>query len=303
MHVVYYYGFSGKVGGGFYTRQGSKLGSATTYKVSKRKVFAWSEIPADTQETDRLRAMLRNDYGIDWIEAGTVFASDGTTITAVQGTHSLSIKIGTMDSGRATSELKIDGKDMPSLYARKTGTTIYVSQESDVYVSVNEALVWWNIKRDSNAVIEIVDSEVYKEGIAVSLAADFSLEIRGSQEERPILQTIEAQGEKGSKLILDGLWLDCPTSASLLKVEPGDMESITIRHCTLVPRRDPLNRDLAIGLENYIRRRLCSWDDIMQPAEGSRLQEFLELKLGQKWVPKDAQFQKNIDTSSGKEYT
>ena len=297
VHVVYYYGFSGKVGGGFYSRQGSKLESTTIYKVSKRRAFVWSKIPADMQETDHLRAMLRNDYNIDWIEAATVFANDGTTLTAVQGTHSLSL---TMETGRATAKLQSDGMDVATLYPREAGTTTYVSQETDVYGSVNEALVWWNINRDANAVIEIIDSEVYKEGIAVSLAKDFSLEIRGSQEERPILQKIEAQGEEGSKLILDGLWLDDPTSTSLLKVEPGDMESISIRHCTLVPRRDPSNRDLAIGLRNYIRRRLCSWDDIEQPAEGSRLQEFLEVKLGQNWVPKDATFSLHVD--SGKEY-
>jgi hypothetical protein len=300
VHVVYYYGFSGKMGGGFYTRQESKLESATIYKVSKRKVFAWSEIPGDIKETDRLRAMLRNDYAIDWIEAGTVFANDGTTtITAVQGTHSLSI---TMETGRATAKLQSDGMDLATLYPRETGTTIYLSQERDVYGSVNEALEWWNKNRNTNAIIEIVDSEVYKERIVVRLPAGSSLEIRGSQEERPILQTIETQGEKGSRLILDGLWLDDPTATSLLKVEPGDMESIAIRHCTLVPNRDPSNRDLAIELKNYIRRRLCSWDDIMQPDEGSRLQEFLELKLGQKWVPKNAKFEKKIQVDSGKEY-
>jgi hypothetical protein len=299
VHVVYYYGFSGKMGGGFYTRQESKLESATTYKVSKRKVFAWSKIPSDMQETDLLRAMLRNDYSIDWIEAATVFANDGTTITGVQGTHSLSI---TMETGRATAKLQSDGMDVATLYPRETGTTIYVSQETDLYDSVNEALVWWNENRDTKAVIEIVDSEVYKEGIVVRLPAGSSLEIRGRQEERPILQTIEAQGEKGSKLILDGLWLDDSTSRSLLKVQPGDMESIAIRHCTLVPDRDPSNRDLAIELKSYIRRRLCSWDNIMQPDEGAKLQKFLELKLGQKWVPKNARFERITDDQSGKEH-
>ncbi len=297
VHVVYYYGFSGKMGGGFYSRQEIKLESATTYKVSKRKVFTWSDIPSVAQETERLRAMLKNDYGIDWIEAGTVFANDGTTITAVQGTHSLSITMGT---GRATAILQSDGADVATLYPREVGATIYVSQESDIYGSVNEARVWWEKNRDSIAVIEIVDSEIYKEGIVFSLSADSSLEIRASQEERPILRTIEAQGEKGSKLTLDGLWFDNPTSTPALKVEPGDMESIAILHCTLVPNRDPSNRDLAIGMKNYIRRRVCSWDDITQADEGGKLQGFLDLKLGQKWVPKNAQFQKHVD--SEKEY-
>jgi hypothetical protein len=298
VHVVYYYGFSSRMGGGFYSRQENNHGlGPTTYKVSRRKVFVWSDIPSVEKEADRLRAMLKNDYGIDWIEASTVFVNDGTRITATQGTHSLSITMGT---GRATAILQSDGIDVAILYPREAGATIYVSQESDIYGSINEALVWWEKNRDSTAVIEVVDSEIYNDGLVFSLSVQSSLGIRAGQEERPILRSIEAQGEKGSKLTLDGLWFNNPTSTPALKVDPGDMESITIRHCTLVPNRQPPNRDLAIGMKNYIRRRLCSWDDITQAEEGNRLQGFLDLKLGQRWVPKNAQFQKHID--SGKEY-
>lgn len=306
VRVTYYYGFSAEMGGGFYTRNEIKIaGSDATvtslYRVSKRKVFSWNKIPGDTDETDRLRALLMNHYRISWLEAGTAFANDGRSITASQGTHSLSITLG---AGNITASLRSDGIDVATLYPREVGTEIYVSQEPDLYGSITQALVSWEKQNPTRAVIEITDSELYDEEIKLSLSSGIALEIRAAQEERPILRKpANLQGEKGSSLQFNGLWFDASPTDTLLTIQPGDMESLAISHCTLVPGRDnqSIDKGLAIGVNSSMRRRLCSWDDIGQNAEAMKLQQFLNQKLGLTWVSEGAQFEKGTE-SGGVEY-
>jgi putative methionine-R-sulfoxide reductase with GAF domain len=203
VRVVYYYGFSGKMGGGCYTRQESELVSAAHYMVSAR------------------------------------------------------------------------------------------SEKSNLYRSIKEAILRWKSEGDIRAVIEIADSEIYHEDIVVALAEGSVLEIRASQEERPILGSIKVQGAKKSRLVLDGLWIDSHASHSTLTVEPGAIESIAIRHCTIVPTRELENENFAISSGS---EAICDWNNIGQQAEATKLREFLAHKLGLGWVPEGAEFEKHTDT-------
>jgi hypothetical protein len=294
VRVVYYYGFSAKMGGGCYIRQESELVSAAHYVVSARKSFVWSDIPADARENDHLRAMLRYDYGIEWLKPDTPFVLADRKITATQGGHSLSITLGT---GNDPASLNSDGVDVGTLFPREIGGKVYVSVEPNLYRSINEAILWWKSNGDIRAVIEIADSEFYREDLTVALAAGSVLEIRAGQGKRPILAGLRVQGAKKSRLLLDGLWIDSHASHSALTVEPGAIESIAIRHCTIVPTPELEKENYAISSES---EAICDWNNIGQQAEDTKLREFLFRKVGLTWVPEDAEFEKHTDTE--KEY-
>jgi hypothetical protein len=292
VHVIYYYGFSGKIGGGFYSRQESELALAAHYRVSARMAFVWSDISVDAAETDHLRAMLRNDYGIDWLKPETHFEISERKITAAQDGHVLSI---TLETGNETANLNSDGVDLATLFPREIEGKMYVSEKPDLYRSVNEALLWYKSKGDDHdkAVIEIQDSEVYPEEAIVAISEGCVLEIRSAQEERPILGPLKVQGNKNSRLVLDGLWINNRrTGYSTLTVAPGEIESITVRHCTIVPTNDPKNEKFAIGSET---KSVCEWDNIEQDEQADKLQELLAQEPGLGWVPEGAEFEKHND--------
>lgn len=289
VRVVYYYGFSGKMGGGSYAREESDMVSATKYRVSSRKAFVWSDLQADAAETDHLRAMLRNQYGINWLRPDTVFELGDRKISVTQDGHTLSVTLGT---GNETANLNSDGVDVAKLFPREIDGKIYISAELDLYRSVNEALLWWKSNGDDKAVIEIADSEFYPQEMVVSLASNYVLEIRASQEERPILGALKVQGEKNSRLVLDGLWIDSHAGYSALTVSPGEIESVVLRHCTVVPTRSPENENFAIGSES---NSVCEWDNIAEDVQAVKLREFLVQKAHLNWLPEGADFEKHSD--------
>ncbi|MCL5317203.1 MAG: hypothetical protein M1503_02915 [Thaumarchaeota archaeon] len=311
--VNYYYGSSGKIGGGFYTRpeyDSDFQAEPTLYRVSTKQVFAWNKVPGDSAETSHLKEMLRNDIprylseekqinvSLDWVTENLSFNKEGDdrTITMTDGTHSLSIALGTGDE---SATFRVNGVAVYEFPARKTEEgDIYVSINIDVYGSVNEAIVWWKKNRSQNAVFEIIDSEVYTKNIEVNLPANFTLAIKADQGKRPLLRALRIQGEKGSRLILDGLWFNNPTSTPAIKIQPGDLESLTIRHCTLVPGRNTLNNKVSLGNKSYIRRQLCVWSDIKTDTSNKHsrsLADFLNRELNLGWVNEDAVFQKVTD--------
>jgi hypothetical protein len=94
-----------------------------------------------------------------------------------------------------------------------------------------------------DAVIEIVDSGVYTEQLAIELKPGQRLQIRAARRKRPILRLINWEtskpdslfihGEKGSEIVLDGLLV----AGQSVHVE-GPLAAVTIRHSTLVPGWD-----------------------------------------------------------------
>jgi len=114
--------------------------------------------------------------------------------------------------------------------------------------------------RLQNAVIEIVDSEVYteREALMIALQENESLQLRAANRTRPVIRMLDytegmdalnVSGKKGSRFTLDGLTLmgrgiliskgegeiteyaQPPSKGN----EAGDLCAVTIRHCTLVP--------------------------------------------------------------------
>lgn len=145
------------------------------------------------------------------------------------------------------------------------------------HASIGAALQAWRDAdpRPPTAVIEIQDSQVYTEALAIELAAEESLQLRAANRQRPVLRLLDyladrpdpflIRGGVGSRVILDGLLVtgrgiriaapDAPQedSEAIAEELPADGPSdaaqgsrldahhssdlcqLRIRHCTLVP--------------------------------------------------------------------
>ncbi len=107
-------------------------------------------------------------------------------------------------------------------------------------VRIGDALARWRQDKPASAIIEIIDSNVYAEPIAVDLAKGQTLELRAANGARPVIRLLEWQtatpddlsivGEAGSWFVLDGILV----TGRGVQVG-GDISGLTIRHCTLVP--------------------------------------------------------------------
>ena len=108
------------------------------------------------------------------------------------------------------------------------------------FTRIGEALAQWKLDRPVNAVIEITDSGVYTEPIAIVLGENQTLQLRAANRKRPVLRMLDWQGsfpdalsvtgEGKSWFILDGLVV----TGRGLQVE-GEVSGVAIRHATLVP--------------------------------------------------------------------
>jgi hypothetical protein len=110
-------------------------------------------------------------------------------------------------------------------------------------------------RTSNSAVIEITDSAVYTEKLALLLDPYESLQIRAANERRPVIRLLDymasqsdalvVSGGKSSRLTLDGLLItgrglqvrgpDNNPDTGSEATGSGDMCDITLRHCTLVP--------------------------------------------------------------------
>jgi len=82
-------------------------------------------------------------------------------------------------------------------------------------------------------VVQIEDSRRYAETLAMTLASGQNVEIRAADQRRPHLVLGDdwtINGDEDSELVLNGLLV----SARPLRVS-GDIQSVHLRHCTLVP--------------------------------------------------------------------
>lgn len=108
--------------------------------------------------------------------------------------------------------------------------------------SIGEALERWRALSPDDAVIELLDSDVYVEEIAIALRAGQRLELRAASGCRPVIQPVDivnrpdalraecAEEGPPARLTLDGL-LVAKRSVQI----SGNIGQIVIRHCTLVP--------------------------------------------------------------------
>lgn len=108
------------------------------------------------------------------------------------------------------------------------------------FKSIKSAIQQWEVTDKPNALFLIKDSETYDESIDLDIPAGRTVEIRADNGERPTLHLKKPLGikgddpvssEEGAKISFDGLLI----TGSSLKIKPGDLRSLNISHCTLVP--------------------------------------------------------------------
>ena len=145
---------------------------------------------------------------------------------------------------------------------------------ADVFDTINGALAQWRHEQQSlgpepagdaekakwradktrlnAAVIEVQDSAVYSEPLAIALEAGESLQIRAANRTRPVIRLLDymtdrpdaftVSGKKASRFKLDGLivtgrgmQVSGPDRSDSEVFAQGDLCDVTIRHSTLVP--------------------------------------------------------------------
>ena len=107
------------------------------------------------------------------------------------------------------------------------------------YTSFADALAQWEADAPDDAIIEILDSDIYEEQIEIELK-NRRLEIRAASGVRPVLRLVDRRAgrpdamavtaEQGGELRLDGVLI----VGRGLEIK-GDLSDLIIRHSTLVP--------------------------------------------------------------------
>lgn len=126
------------------------------------------------------------------------------------------------------------------------GATVFKVGHAQPFGRIEDALRAWRKAQPRDAVIELCESEVFVEPIAIELGRDQSLRLQAGRRARPVLRLLDWQGDapdaltvgvqEGSRLTLDGLLI---TGRGVQINGPGEGEvcgaEIVVRHCTLVP--------------------------------------------------------------------
>ena len=135
----------------------------------------------------------------------------------------------------------IGGGEYDRTVSQPADAAVYpVSQESTAD-TLGKALQQWREEQNPHAVIEIDDSRVYVEQITIEFGeGQKTLQLRAANGRRPIIRLLDwrtnqpdaltVSGPAGSRFTLDGL-LIMGRSVQL----GGDLQTVTIRHSTLVP--------------------------------------------------------------------
>ena len=133
---------------------------------------------------------------------------------------------------------------------QQPGTSGQSDKPQRLYTSIADALAAWLQWKEQNAkqpeplpehgVIEIIDNGVYTEQLAIELEEYEYLTIRPDDRTRPVLRLVDwdenkpdslkVTGEYGSRFTLDGLLI----TGRPVNFE-GTIDTVHIRHCTLVP--------------------------------------------------------------------
>ena len=118
--------------------------------------------------------------------------------------------------------------------------TFYHVGRDATYRRIGDALTAWRQQAPADAVIEIVDSNVYAEPVSANLVKGQTLELRAANGARPVVRLLGWQtaapddlmisGDAGSWCVLDGLVI----TGRPMQVS-GSISGVAIRHCTLVP--------------------------------------------------------------------
>jgi len=134
----------------------------------------------------------------------------------------------------------IGGGEYDRTLSQPSDAAVYQVGGGAPFSHIGDALTRWKEDAPANAVIEIVDSNVYVEPIAIELAKGQTLQLRAANRTRPVLRLLDWQtnapanlnvtGAAESWFVLDGLIV----TGRGMQVG-GDVSGVIIRHCTLVP--------------------------------------------------------------------
>lgn len=133
-----------------------------------------------------------------------------------------------------------------------------VGRAGQTYARIGDALAAWAQEQPLDAVIEVADSDVYVESLAIHLGAGQTLQLRAANRARPALRLLDYNTDapdplvvtlaQGSRFVLDGFMvLGRPLRLEGAGYKPNDTPEVppdsapvcnaevVIRHCTLVP--------------------------------------------------------------------
>jgi hypothetical protein len=135
---------------------------------------------------------------------------------------------------------EIGGGEYARTLSGSLDTTIYRVGGGAAYARINDALAQWRADAPADAAIEIVDSGVYAEPIAVELAQGQTLQLRAANRTRPVIRLLDWQTSSPDDLSVSGAgpsWfvLDGLTITGRGMQISGEISGVTIRHSTLVP--------------------------------------------------------------------
>jgi hypothetical protein len=120
------------------------------------------------------------------------------------------------------------------------GAKHYTVGSGGTFVRIADALKSWSDDSPVSAVIEIVDSGVYTEALAIALKQGQSLQLRAANRCRPVLRLLDWQASGADSLAVTGespSWfqLDGVVVTGRGVQLGGALSGATIRHSTLVP--------------------------------------------------------------------
>lgn len=129
----------------------------------------------------------------------------------------------------------LGGGEYDRVLQQPPNATLYRVGTGAPFAAIAGALAQWHTDAPSDAVIEIVDSDVYDEAVAVELAAGQTLQLRAANGVRPVLRLhapddVTIGGAGPSWFVLDGIVV----TGRGLQIG-GEISGVTIRHSTLVP--------------------------------------------------------------------
>jgi hypothetical protein len=148
----------------------------------------------------------------------------------------------------------VGGGEYPRPVSQPSGSPLFTVGHGGQDPTINAALDRWarSNPKPASVVIEIVDSGVYTEQLAVNLAARERLQIRAAPRRRPVIRLLDYQSDRpdafrvsggaGSTFVLDGLLVTGrglrvygPDPGNPDDAPTGDLCEVVLRQTTLVP--------------------------------------------------------------------
>ncbi|HEX8919834.1 MAG TPA: hypothetical protein VF766_00055, partial [Pyrinomonadaceae bacterium] len=234
VRVMYHYAFSADIGGGEYSRP----------------LFDPPERPAP----ERTLSSAVTSTGSRTVTPDSVADIEvGMTLTIDPGTkNEETVLVDAVTKTSFTASFK-QLHDAGAIIHFKVRPKFYRVGPDQKFKRLREALERWETDQPVSAVIELTESRVYVEPIAIILKPDQTLQIRAANGRRAVMRMLDYQTDlpdaltvtmgRGSRFTLDGLLI---TGRPLQITGPESEEAgearapicgseVVIRHCTLVP--------------------------------------------------------------------